>query len=238
MGSQLTAEIMSIENLSDCDSIIQRAANVIKDGGIVVYPTDTSYGLGCDAQNADALSRLISVKRRDRQLGVPLLFSDISQCEVYHEFGTLETVIAKLFWPGALTLIVKPRPEIPEHITAGRDSIAIRVPNHIVPRGIAGMIGGPIVGTSANRSGGASPFDVSVALEQLGDEVDLYIDAGPSKLSENSTIIGVERAEETESLNIKVYREGALTINDLEANLKVDSDALRLWTTRIIFADM
>jgi tRNA threonylcarbamoyl adenosine modification protein (Sua5/YciO/YrdC/YwlC family) len=158
---------------------------------------------------------------------------------LYQDFQSLERVIAKVFWPGALTLIVEPRSDIPAHITAGRSSIIIRVPDHIVPRGIARKIGGPIIGTSANRSGGPSPFNLSVALEQLGDEVDLYIDGGPSPVQDNSTIIRVEDAEtEGATLNIKVYREGALPVTEIEANLKVDSDAMRLWSTRIIDADM
>ena len=239
VGTQLSAEIMRIEDVEKCDNVIERAAEVIAAGGIVVYPTDTSYGLGCDPRNRDALERLIAVKRRDRRLGFPLLFSDEAQCELYHDFQSLERVIARVFWPGALTLIVEPRPDVPAHITAGRGSIAIRVPDHLIPRKIASKINGPIVGTSANRSGGLSPFNLPVALEQLGDEVDLYIDGGPSAVHENSTIIGVELAEaEGAPLNIKIYREGALPISQIEANLKVDSDAMRLWSTRIIDVDM
>ena len=239
VGTPLSAEIMRIDDVERCDNVIERAAEVIAAGGIVAYPTDTSYGLGCDPRNRDSLERLIAVKRRDRRLGFPLLFADETQCELYHDFQGLERVIAKVFWPGALTMIVEPRPDVPAHITAGRSSIAIRVPDHIVPRGIARKIGGPIVGTSANRSGGLSPFNLSVALEQLGDEVDLYIDGGPAPVQANSTIIGVETAEtEGDPLNIKVYREGALPITEIEANLKVDSDAMRFWSTRIIDADM
>jgi len=239
MGTPLSAEIMSIEDVENCENVIERAAEVIAAGGIVAYPTDTSYGLGCDPRNRDSLERLIAVKRRDRRLGFPLLFADESQCELYHDFRSLERVIARIFWPGALTLIVEARPDVPAHITAGRNSIAIRVPDHVVPRGIARKIGGPIVGTSANRSGGPNPFNLSVALEQLGDEVDLYIDGGPSQAQHNSTIIGVEAAETEEAPpNIKIYRDGALSIDQIEANLKVDSDAMRLWSMRFIDTDM
>jgi L-threonylcarbamoyladenylate synthase len=229
---------MRINDLEKCDTIIERAAEIVKSGGVIVYPTDTSYGLGCDPRIPEALERLVSVKRRDRRLGVPLLFSDLGQCEIYHEFESLEKVIARLFWPGFLTLIVKARPEVPDHITVDRSTIAIRVPNHVIPRGIAQRIGGPLVGTSANRSGGASPFDVSVAMDQLGDEVDLYIDGGPSPSTANSTIIGVEGTGEGEPLNIKVYREGQLTIDQLSESLKVDSDALSAWTARFVYTDM
>lgn len=229
---------MRIEDIEKCDSIIERAAEIVKSGGIIVYPTDTSYGLGCDPRIPEALDRLRAIKRRDRQVGVPLLFNDLNQCEGYHQFVGLEKVIARLFWPGILTLIVEAKPEIPEHITVGRSTVAVRVPNHIIPRGIAQKIGGPIVGTSANRTGGPSPFDVTVALDQLGDEVDLYIDGGPSSSTANSTIIGVEGIGTDEPLNIKVYREGQLSIEDLSASLKVDSDALMYWSSRFVYTDM
>ncbi|TFG33688.1 threonylcarbamoyl-AMP synthase [Candidatus Thorarchaeota archaeon] len=234
----MTAEIMKVDDLDNYDHIIARAVEVVQSGGIIVYPTDTSYGLGCDPRIPEALDRLVAVKRRDRKVGVPLLFNDYGQCETYHEFGSLEKIIVRLFWPGALTIIVDARPEIPEHITIGGRSIAIRVPNHVIPRAIANKIGGPVVGTSANRTGGASPFDVSVAMEQLGQEVDLYIDGGLASASNNSTIIGVEDAGEGEVLNIKVYREGAIAISQLEEMLNVDSDARRFWTSRIIYPDM
>ncbi|MHA1863718.1 MAG: L-threonylcarbamoyladenylate synthase [Candidatus Thorarchaeota archaeon] len=234
----MTAEIMRIEDLEKCDAIIERATEIVKSGGIIVYPTDTSYGLGCDPRIPEALERLMAVKRRDRRTGVPLLFNDLGQCELYHDFVSLERVIARLFWPGSLTLIVKARSDVPEHITADRSTIAIRVPNQVIPRGVAQRIGGPIVGTSANRTGGPSPFDVAVAIDQLGEEVDLYIDGGPSLSTENSTIIGVEGAGEDEPLNIKVYREGQLSINKLSESLKVDSDALSTWSNRFVYTDM
>jgi len=162
----------------------------------------------------------------------------LSQCEEYHEFGGLERVIARLFWPGVLTLVVEAKPEVPDYITVGRSTIVVRVPNHVIPRGIAQRIGGPIVGTSANRTGGASPFNVAVAIDQLGEEVDLYIDGGPSSATSDSTIIGVEGTETEGPLNIKVYREGQLSINELSESLKVDTDALGAWTTRFVYTDM
>ncbi len=229
---------MRIEDLANCDTIIERAAEIVKSGGVIVYPTDTSYGLACDPKIPEALERLIAVKRRDRRTGVPLLFNNLEQCELYHDFGSLERVIVRLFWPGILTLIVDARSDVPRHITADRSTIAIRVPNHVIPRGIAQKIGGPIVGTSANRSGGQTPFDVTVALNQLGEEVDLYIDGGPSQSTDSSTVIGVEGTGKDEPLNIKVYREGQLTISKLSESLKVDTDALSTWSSRFVYTDM
>jgi L-threonylcarbamoyladenylate synthase len=229
---------MRIEDLEKCDTVIERAAEIVKSGGIIVYPTDTSYGIGCDPRIPEALERLKDVKRKDRRIGVPLLFYDQSQCETYHTFAGLEKVIARLFWPGILTLVVEAKPEVPDHITVGRSTIVVRVPNHIVPRGIAHRIGGPIVGTSANRAGRPSPYDVTAAIDQLGNEVDLYIDGGPSLSTADSTIIGVEVTGRDEPLNIKVYREGQLSIKDLSESLKVDTDALLAWSNRFVYMDM
>lgn len=239
LGNQLTAEIMTFDDKDNGDNVLDRAAEVILSGGVVVYPTDTSYGLGCDPGNTDAMDRLLAIKRRDRRVGVPLLFADTEQCESYHDFCDLEKIIVRTFWPGPLTLIVSPRPEVPSHITAGRGSVAIRVPDHTVPRGIARRVDGPITGTSANRSGGPSPFDLSVAMDQLGDEVDLYIDGGVSSARNNSTIIGVQECEEIGATqNIKIYREGQWTVEDISRMLKGDSEAMMFWTSRIIDADM
>jgi L-threonylcarbamoyladenylate synthase len=224
----------TIESAKNLRKAVKRAVSVIRSGGLVVYPTDTSYGLGCDPTQEEAMDKLIAAKKRDPGMGVPLLFADFAQCETYHDFGDLEKVLVKLFWPGALTLVVTAKHPVPAKVSGKRDSIAIRVPNHQVPRTIAKEVGGPIVGTSANISGGPSPFEVGMAVDQLGDSVDLYVDGGPSKSTANSTIIGVEPGAPS---NIKVYREGELTVERLSEILKVDAKALGLWTKRIVYAD-
>ncbi|MHA1248020.1 MAG: L-threonylcarbamoyladenylate synthase [Candidatus Thorarchaeota archaeon] len=234
-GIPVPAITVTYTGASDLEEVVRRAVEVLRDGGIIVYPTDTSYGIGCDPRNPDAIDRLIAVKRRDPDLGLPLLFSDLNQCKEYHDFDELELVLARLFWPGPLTMIVRARQGLPPRVSGKHKSIAVRVPDHPVPREIARAIRGPIVGTSANLSGGPSPFDVETAREQLGDDVDLYIDGGRSKSTKNSTIVGVELGRPA---NIKVYREGELSIERLTESLRVDADALRYWTARIVYADM
>ena len=234
----MTARKLKMPDQNNCEDIIRQAASIILEGGLVVYPTDTSYGLACDPRQEEAMERLANAKQRGKDLGIPLLFSDLAQCEAYHEFADLEKILAKIFWPGALTLVVTASEAVPKHVTAGRNSIAIRVPDHVIPRGIAKEIGAPIAGTSANISGGESPFDIDTALRQLGELVDLYIDGGPSRSKLNSTIVGIEETGITgEPLNIKVYREGEIAVEHLTDRLKVDSDALKFWTTRIVYAD-
>lgn len=237
MTGTLTARVIRPTNEEEIKSAIAEAVEVLLAGGLVVYPTDTSYGVTCDPRNRDAFEKLFDVKQRSRSIGLPLLFADTKQCEEYHEFRGLEFAVTRLFWPGVLTLIVSVKEGVPEYLTGNRNSLAIRVPNHDIPRSIAKEMDTPIAGTSANISGGPSPFDVSVALEQLGDDINLYIDGGPSSLNNNSTIVGVDEEPDGFS-SVKIYREGALTIEKLTESLQFDSDALRFWTNRIVYADM
>ncbi|MHA2378153.1 MAG: L-threonylcarbamoyladenylate synthase [Candidatus Thorarchaeota archaeon] len=235
----LTPTVHRVTGPESHTQAIEKASRILLEGGLVVCPTDTSYGLACDPKQKSSLERLLTTKERGRKLGVPLLFSDMAQSQTYHDFRNLEKVIARLFWPGALTLLVAAGERIPRYITGGKESVAIRVPNHPIPRGIAAEIGGPIVGTSANRSGGPSPFEISVAVEQLGDDVDLYIDAGPSEAQHDSTIVSVEGpGGEGEPLCIKVHREGQLSVEKMTKSLRTDSDAMRFWTTRIDYVDL
>jgi tRNA threonylcarbamoyl adenosine modification protein (Sua5/YciO/YrdC/YwlC family) len=166
-------------------------------------------------------------------MGLPLLFSDMTQCETYHDFNELERTLARLFWPGALTIVVSIKSPLSSLITGGRMSVAARIPDHVVPRSISKLIGAPIVGTSANVTGGPSPFAVETARNQLGDRVDLYLDAGPSMSKSNSTIVGVEPGTPA---NIRIYREGELSTEKLTEKLRVDSDASRFWSTRLVYS--
>jgi len=233
----LTAKTFVLQDTDDYSQIIIEAAEILLSGDLVVYPTDTSYGLGCDTRQEGALEKLVAAKNRSPNLGVPLLFSDINQISNFHDLRELERIIGRLFWPGPLTLVVPTKESVPDILTGGRDSIAIRIPNHVIPRGIANEIGYPIVGTSANQSGGPSPFVVSIAQEQLGNKVKLYIDGGPSTSRNNSTIVSVV-VEENGSSSIKVFREGELSIDEIKERLRVDTDAQRFWTSRIVYADM
>ncbi len=231
----MASETLVLHGPDNVQDIVEHAAEVLLSGKLVVYPTDTSYGIACDPRLEDALMKLIQAKKRNPDMGLPLLFSDLTQCETYHDFNDMERVLARLFWPGALTIVVSTKVPLSSLVTGGRDSVAIRVPDHLIPRGIAKRIDGPVVGTSANISGEASPFDVDTAKKQLGDSVDLYIDGGPSVSRSNSTIVGVEPSIPS---NIKIYREGELSVDKLTERLRVDTDAIRHWSSRIVRAEM
>ncbi|MHA1638476.1 MAG: L-threonylcarbamoyladenylate synthase [Candidatus Thorarchaeota archaeon] len=232
----MTAKTLVLDD-DDFEHIMNEAVDVLRAGGLVVYPTDTCYGIGCDVRQEDAFNKLLAAKKRDPKVGMPMLFSDVSQTSSFYKLQGLEIIIARMFWPGALTIIVPVKDNVPEHLTGGRNSLAIRVPNHVVPRGIAKKFDYPVVGTSANLTGGPTPFDVRTAKEQLGDKVDLYIDGGGSSSTNSSTLITVIKGENGIS-SIKVFREGAIKIDDITERLRVDTDAQRFWTSRVIFAEM
>jgi len=169
------------------ESVLE-AAKKIRAGGIVVYPTDTVYGLGCDPFNVNAVARLIKAKG-DRQKPLPVLFQTISGVKRVAYFTKKAQLLAHAFWPGPLTLVLKRKPLVPDIVTAGLDSIGVRIPKHKVALELIGLSGGYLVGTSANISGKKPPVTAKEVAQKLGSLVDIIIDAGATPLRKESTII-------------------------------------------------
>lgn len=169
------------------ESVLE-AAKKIRAGGIVVYPTDTVYGLGCDPFNVNAVARLIKVKG-DRQKPLPVLFQTISSVKRVAYFTKKAQLLADAFWPGPLTLVLKRKPLVPDIVTAGLDSVGVRIPKHNVALELISLSGGYLVGTSANISGQKPPATAQEVAQKLGTLVDLIIDAGATPLRKESTII-------------------------------------------------
>lgn len=184
---------------------IEEAANVITKGGLVVYPTDTVYGLGCDPFNAEAVKKVFLLKKRsDRPL--PVLVSRLDLAEKLVDLGEVGRALASRFWPGALTIVAQLKKDvaIPEALTCGLKTLGVRIPNHTCALSLLERVGGFLVGTSANRSGDPSPLTLEEVIKSLGGGADLYIDGGKATLGKESTV--VEVFGET----IKVVREGAI----------------------------
>jgi len=181
-----------LSELSYIERQTKQAVEILKKGGIVAYPTDTVYGLGADPLNKRAVDRIYRVKKRPYNQPLPLLLADKS--DLSKVAGVLPDIVWKLagrFWPGGLTLVLKKSSWVPGFVTAGGDSIAVRVPNHDVPIALAQGLGSPIIGTSANISGKPSPITANEAREQLGKEVDLIIDGGRCPGGIDSTVLDV-----------------------------------------------
>ncbi len=183
---------------------------MLKRGGLVAYPTDTVYGLGADPLNEKAVARIYEVKNRPRNLPLPLLLADRSDLpQVALIVPEIAWRLAERFWPGGLTLVVRKNPLIPDSITAGGDTVAVRVPDHPVTIALIRGLGRPIVGTSANLSGKPSPVTAEDVREQLGNEVDLIVDGGRCPGGIESTVIDVSDASPA------IIRVGAIPQEDI-----------------------
>jgi L-threonylcarbamoyladenylate synthase len=171
---------------------IKLAVSILKKGGIVAFPTDTVYGLGADPLNEQAVAKIYKVKKRLHSLPLPLLLAEKSDLlKVASVVPEIAWQLAERFLPGGLTLVLRKSPWVPGSVTAGGDTIAVRIPNHPVPIALIRGLGSPIVGTSANLSGKPSPVNAEEVREQLGDEVDLIIDGGRCPGGTESTVLNV-----------------------------------------------
>jgi len=180
--------------------------SILKQGGLVAFPTDTVYGLGAGVNIPQAVERVYRVKERPSSMALPLLLADISQIsEVAELVPPIAWLLAKKFLPGALTMVLSKSRSVPDIITAGGKTVAIRIPAHPVPVALVRGLGAPIIGTSANLSGKPSALTADEVYSQFGDKVDLVIDGGKCQGGRESTIIDVT-GEVPE-----ILREGAIS---------------------------
>ena len=196
------------------DGILEEAARLVRHGGLVAYPTDTVYGLGCDPFNPEAVERLVSAKQRSK-MSLPVLIDNLGTAIRLGVFSGTAEHIANTFWPGAITLVVPSRLTM-SRITDESNTIGLRVPGHAFARGLAKECGGALVGTSANISGRLSCKTAEEVFASLGGCVDLIINGGPA-LGKESTVVKVIGDDVT------VIREGHIPS---EAILRVVRDIL------------
>ncbi len=190
---------------------IEKGVSILRQGGIVAYPTDTVYGLGAGASLPQAVERIYEVKKRPRNMPLPLLLADISQIiEVAEPVPPAAWSLIRSFLPGALTLVLPKAKSVPDNITAGGTTIAIRIPAHPVPRALIKGVGTPVIGTSANLSGRPSPLTADEVYSQLGDKIDLIIDGGRCPGGQESTVVDVTGETPV------ILREGAISRKELE----------------------
>src|SRR3954468_6752310 len=186
MAVELTTRVLN----ADRDATAA-AARVLGDGRLVAFPTETVYGLGADATNGEAVARLYAAKGRPRFNPLIAHVSDLQAALQLARFSEDATLLAGLFWPGPLTLVL-PKPHgcrVAELATAGLDSIGVRVPDHPVAHDLLAAFGKPIVAPSANQSGHVSPTTAQHVLADLNGRVDLIVDGGPTSVGIESTIV-------------------------------------------------
>jgi len=191
---------------------IERAADLIRRGGLVAFPTETVYGLGANALDAQAVRRIYEVKGRPSSSPLIVHVADEAMAKsISAEWPKAAALLAARFWPGPLTLVVKKKPSIPALVTAGLDSVGVRVPSHPVALDLIRRAGVPIAAPSANRFMEMSPTTAEHVRTRLGDRVDMILDGGPAEIGIESTVVALTREPPV------VLRPGMISISDLEA---------------------
>lgn len=196
------------------DDAIRRAAGILRSGGLVAFPTETVYGLGCDATNARAVARVYEAKGRPSFNPLIAHVRGREEARRHGRFPARAVMLADAFWPGPLTLVVRRSDEstVAELACAGLTTIALRAPAHPMARDLLDAFDGPIAAPSANRSGHVSATTAQHVREDLGDRVDLVLDGGPCALGLESTIVAVD-----ESGAATLLRPGAVPRTEIEA---------------------
>ncbi len=189
---------------------LQQAVSILKGGGIVVYPTDTLYGLGADTFNEAAVRRIYRIKHRPLDQPLPVLIADKSGlAQLTDAMSEAAWILAERFWPGGLTLVVLKLPSVPEWVTAGGNTVAVRIPDHPIALNLIRALGTPLIGTSANLSGSPGFTSAEEVRAQIGDEVDFILDGGVCPAGIESTVVDV-----TGKFPV-ILREGAISRNDI-----------------------
>lgn len=205
----------------DTDELAAATA-VLRAGGLVAFPTETVYGLGADAANADAVRRIFEVKGRpsEHPLIVHLGSADLLDAWAT-DVPTAARLLADVFWPGPLTMVLKRSARVPDLVTGGRDTVGLRVPDHPVARALLERFGGGIAAPSANRFGHVSPTTAAHVRADLGTDVDFILDGGACAIGVESTIVDLSTD------HLEVLRTGGVSLERLAEVLGARPDVWR-----------
>jgi len=187
---------------------LAEAVRVLREGGVVVFPTETFYGLGADARNETAVEKIFRIKGRNFRNPLPVIVADDGELiPLVEEIPAAATILMQTFWPGPLTLIFRAAPSVSSRLTGGTGKIGIRVSSHPVARFLAASLAGPLTATSANPSGGPECSSADAVIRVLGDLPDAVIDGGATPGGAGSTILDVT------VFPPRILREGAIPRN-------------------------
>ena len=201
------------------DPGIVRTADYIRSGGVVVYPTETVYGLGADPFNPIAFERIFSLKGREAEKGLILLIRGRQDLDsLVADVPRAAEFLMDLFWPGPLTLVFPASPNLPNHLLGFTSTIALRVSDAPVACALLRFVGGPITSTSANQSGHPPARSAQEAANALGDRVDLILDGGTASDSRPSTLVDVSVPHP------RILRPGRIAETDINRVLSRKSD--------------
>lgn len=186
---------------------LNEVIDILKDNGIVIFPTETVYGIGGNALSNEVADRIYEIKQRPRDKAINILVSSKEDIEKYANIrSNIEREIIEKYMPGPITLILEKKDDFGKSFTANNDTIGVRIPDSIIVQEILKRIDFPLIAPSANISGNPSGVEVSEIIKDFDGKVDAIIDGGRAKLALASTIVKVENEE------IKILRQGSLTI--------------------------
>ncbi len=205
--SMKPAEILPV----DAD-LVDKAATALKAGELVIFPTETVYGVGADAGNGGAVAKIYEIKGRPANKAIIVHVADSTMAARYVEWTDAAEKLAATFWPGPLTLVLKRKGGIGARELADGDTLAVRAPANPMAQQLIKALGGGLAGSSANRSGEPSPVMCEQAQAALGENV-LALDGGPCTVGLASTVLDMTQSELT------ILREGAISLQDINACL-------------------
>jgi L-threonylcarbamoyladenylate synthase len=198
---------------------IDRAVELLWRGNLVVFPTDTVYGIGAHALLPGAVARLYAIKERPRSFAIPLLLADAEDMEaVCPNVPSLAWRLARHFWPGGLSLVLKRSETVPDVVTSGGSTVAVRVPDHAPVRDLCRRLGAPLAATSANRHGRPAPVNADEVQVALGRELPLVLDGGACPGGVASTVLDLTVSPAA------ILRPGPITAAHLRELVELESD--------------
>jgi tRNA threonylcarbamoyl adenosine modification protein (Sua5/YciO/YrdC/YwlC family) len=207
----MAVRIVSVTPAAPRSDRLERAVEALARGAVVAAPTETFYALAADSTDAEALRRVNVLKGKPHDAPLMLLAADIAQVQEFAgDLPSAFDVLAATFWPGPLTLVVPGSDRLPAAVTGGLGTVAIRVPGLALPRRIAEMLGRPITGVSANRTGAPPCRHAADVLATFGDGIDLLLDGGPTSGGAPSTIVDLA------SSSPRIVRSGTIPPQALE----------------------
>lgn len=187
---------------------IDKAVEILNNGGVIIFPTDTAFGIGCRADNKEAVERVFKIRNRPDEKAVPVLFDSIDMVKNYvEEFDNDVLDLMKRYWPGGLTIVLNSKEDrLPSVVRGGGKTVGVRVPDHEIPLELIRRINCPIIGPSANFSGGETPYSILDLDKNLKMLVDYIIDGKTKEFGKSSTVIScVDKPW-------KILRQGALDL--------------------------
>lgn len=202
---------ISPDNVGAYKQLLERAAKIIKDGGLVVFPTETVYGLGGDATNPAAAERIYSAKGRPSDNPLIIHVADPNEAEKYAYTSPLYNKLAERFMPGPLTVVMSAKETVPRETRGGLDTVAVRCPVNPIARELIRLAGVPIAAPSANLSGSPSPTCAEHVADDMMGRVDMIIDGGESDIGLESTIVKIDGEVLT------LLRPGKITVEQLSS---------------------